>query len=174
MLYVFKVVGTPYVKMGYSNGCPYRRIATGLWSNVHPTECCGKLGWSDLQLLALFNGTMGQEAAVKMVLPPIMGEFWADEMLTPLLLVLGFIADACPLPARPSLPPDVGRNVEKLPCCSGEVLRCFLCNKTFSRWHHLQQHKQSHAGIKEACNRCGKRVLKRNMKRHEQSCSTEI
>jgi hypothetical protein len=174
MLYVFKVVDTPYVKMGFSNGCPYRRIALGLWSNVHPKECCGRLGWSDLQLLALFNGTVQQEAMVKMFLPPDVGEFWADEMLAPLLLVLGFMAEALPLPPRPLLPPEVHRNVEKLPCCSGEVLRCFICDKTFSRWHHLQQHRQSHAGIKEACNRCGRKVLKRNMKRHEQSCSVQM
>ena len=62
MLYVFKVLDTPFVKMGFTDSCPYRRIAVGFWSNLHPAECCGKLGWSNLHLLALFKGTKEEVA----------------------------------------------------------------------------------------------------------------
>jgi len=65
MLYLFKVRDAPYIKMGFTNACPWRRIATGFWSNLHPTDCCGKLGWEDLELVAVFPGTEEDEKALK-------------------------------------------------------------------------------------------------------------
>jgi hypothetical protein len=144
MLYVFKVLDTPFVKMGFTSTCPYRRIAAGFWSNVHPRCCCGKLGWSDLQLLALYRGTKKQEKAVHMAVPPTMGEFWLDEELEQLLSTLGGLAEALPLPERPAGPPQVDRHEEKLQCCGGRRFACFFCQKTFRRYHHLQQHVRSH------------------------------
>ena len=35
MLYIFKVEGAPFVKFGFTASCPWRRISTGFWSNVH-------------------------------------------------------------------------------------------------------------------------------------------
>jgi hypothetical protein len=74
MLYVFKVIGAPYIKVGYTSCCPWRRIASGFWSNVHPSECCGKLGWKDLELLAVFPGSLKDEAALKSAIPPATGD----------------------------------------------------------------------------------------------------
>ena len=170
MLYVFKVLDTPFVKMGFTDSCPYRRIAVGFWSNVHPAECCGKLGWSNLHLLALFKGTKEHEEAVKRAFPPTAGEFWPEDSLGQLISTLESLTEACPLPERPAEPPQVERDVEQLPCCSGQVFQCFQCDKTFRRWRHLKQHRQSHANIKDSCGRCGLKVLKRNMKRHAGSC----
>ena len=170
MLYLFKVVDAPYVKMGFTSSCVWQRIATGLWSNVRPAECCGKLGWSDLDLLVLFPGDKQDEAAIKKAIPPTMGEFWPEEMAEDLVEKLGTLGEMLPLPPRPSCAPSVDRVVEQLPCCSGQVFQCFQCDKTFRRWRHLQQHRQSHANVKDSCGRCGLKVLKRNLKRHDVAC----
>jgi hypothetical protein len=170
MLYLFKVHGLPFIKMGFTRSCPWRRIATGFWSNLHPSECCGRLGWKDLELIAVFPGTLQDEAAIKKALPPTCGEFWPEEMAPPLKALLGFLAGELPLPPRPAIPPEVQRCEEKLPCCSGQTFRCFKCDKTFNRWHHLKQHLQSHANTKDGCGHCGLKVLKRNLKRHETAC----
>jgi len=98
MLYVFKIVDTPFLKMGFTSGCPWRRVTRGFWSNVHPSECCGKLGWHNLELLAVFKGSLADEAAVKRALPPVTGEFWAEEMAKPLLTLLGFLGENLPQP----------------------------------------------------------------------------
>ena len=168
MLYLFKVVDTPFLKMGFTNGCPWRRVATGFWSNVHPSECCGKLGWENLQLMAVTQGTLEQEAAIKQALPPSLGEFWPEEMAEQILRLMG---DPLPLPDKPPAPPEVDRSEEKLPCCTGQSFSCFQCDKVFRRFHHLQQHLQSHGQVKSACGRCGKGIIKRNLKRHQQICS---
>ncbi len=170
MLYVFKVLDSPFVKMGYTDGCPYRRIATGFWSNVHPEACCGKLGWSSLQLLALYTGSKEQEQAVKEAVPPTKGEFWPEEMLEQLLSTLGGLAQPLPLPERPSEPPPVVRRQEKLVCCGGERYPCIRCDKTFRRYHHLVQHRESHGDNRVTCSRCGIRVLRRNLKPHHRVC----
>ena len=167
MLYIFKVRGLPFIKAGFTRTCVWERIATGFWSNVHPKDCCNSLAWEDLELLALYPGTEEQEAALKKALPPAAGEFWPEDQLEPIKAYLGL---PLPLPERPASPPEVQRCEEKLPCCSGETISCFKCDKTFNRWHHLRQHLQSHAAIKDACGRCGLKVLKRNLKRHETSC----
>ena len=170
MLYLFKVRDAPYIKMGFTNACPWRRIATGFWSNLHPTDCCGKLGWEDLELVAVFPGTEEDEKALKKTFPPTKGEFWPDHMLSVLRSTLAYLGGELPVPIRPPVPPEVDRQVEKLPCCSGQTIRCFKCNQTFSRWHHLTQHLQSHSQVKDSCGQCGLKVLKRNMKRHTGAC----
>ena len=170
MLYLFKVRDLPYIKMGFTGSCPWRRIATGFWSNLHPSDCCNKLGWQDLELIALFPGSLEDEAAIKKTLPPSIGEFWPADTLDSLQSSLALLGPPIPLPSRPAEPPEVDRHEEKLPCCSGQTIRCFKCDKTFTRWHHLKQHLQSHADIKDSCGGCGLKVLKRNMKRHAGTC----
>ena len=61
MLYVFAIEGTQYLKVGYTCGCPWGRVRDGFWCNVHPEECCGKLGWENLRLLVLAPSTMVDE-----------------------------------------------------------------------------------------------------------------
>jgi hypothetical protein len=86
-LYVFEIRGAPYVKMGFTAVCPWLRICDGLWSNVHPPDCCNKLGWSDLTLVALFEGSLVDERELQEAIPPECGEFWPsaahEELLRP-------------------------------------------------------------------------------------------
>ena len=170
MLYLFKVRDAPFIKMGFTRSCPWRRIATGFWSNLHPTDCCDKLGWEDLELVAVFPGSLEDEKSIKKTFPPTVGEFWPEQMVNVLKSTLGFLGGELPLPPRPLAPPEVERCEEKLPCCSGQTIRCFKCDKTFHRWHHLKQHLQSHADVKDSCGGCGLKVLKRNLKRHTGTC----
>ena len=66
-------------------------------------------------------------------------------------------------------PPTVNRDVEKLPCCSGLIYTCSVCGQTFKRSHHLDQHHRAvHVKIKVPCAACGRKVIKRNLKRHQE------
>ena len=79
VLYIFELAGTPYVKLGYTSACPRGRVRDGVWKLVHPTGCCGKLGWDDLRLLVMSPGSLEDEAHVKARVPPERGEFWPRE-----------------------------------------------------------------------------------------------
>jgi hypothetical protein len=168
MLYVLRVRDAPWVKMGFTSGSIWRRIATGLWSNVHPDGCCGRLAWEDLELLALFGGTADDERMLQQELPPERGEFWPLEQLEALLVKMARLP-TLPLPPRPEQPPNVDRKPEKLVCCGGEWHRCSSCDKKFTREQHLAKHQRSHMGVKVACGRCKTRVVKENLKRHRES-----
>ena len=170
MLYVFRVTGAGFLKLGFTHGSPWRRVATGFWSNVHPRACCGKLGWADLELLAMFDGSEAVEAEIKAAVPPTCGEFWPERLLQLLLNLAGSLCPSLPLPGRPALPPEVDRAVERLPCCGGTVFSCSTCSLTFKRAHHLVQHLESCMSLKVACAACSKQVLKRNLKRHMSRC----
>lgn len=170
MLYVFRIVGTGYVKMGFTRGNPWRRVSTGFWSNVHPSDCCHKLGWENLELVALFEGDMTVEFAIKSVVHPFCGEFWADSKLKLLLNMMEFLCVKLPLPSKPLQPLLVDRGVVKRPCCGGNIFTCADCDRTFNCLHHLIQHNESHMKLKVSCTACGKGVLKRNLKRHESRC----
>ena len=68
VLYIFEVIGTNHVKMGFTAVCPYGRIQNCFWKNVHPEGpegCCGKLAWQDFNLIALVPGDLADEAGVK-------------------------------------------------------------------------------------------------------------
>ena len=171
MLSIFRIRGAPVVKMGFTGHCPWRRVANGLWSNIHPPQCCNRLSWHDLELIALFKGGKSDEAAIQRALPPSHGEFWEQAMLPPLLGVMGFLLEPLPLPPKPEVPPELERDAEKLPCCGAASFPCWQCDKTFRRWHHLVQHKQVHREVKPTCSRCGRPVLKQNLKRHQGSKS---
>ncbi len=84
VLYIFEVKGTSFVKMGFTSGCPWNRISDGFWKQVHPKECCHKLGWDDLHLIALSPGTLEDETSLKQQVPPVCSEFWPREDLATL------------------------------------------------------------------------------------------
>ena len=170
MLYIFRILGAPFLKLGFTQHDQRRRVATGFWGNVRPAERCNQLGYEHLQLLALFEGSLSDEAAIKLAFPPTTGEFWPSVMLGPLMALMKFMNNELPLPPKPSSPPVVGREIEKLPCCGGRTYHCFNCNIVFNRWRHLTQHRESCLDQKVACTKCSKKVLKRNLKRHHQNC----
>jgi hypothetical protein len=176
MIYIFKVIGTEFVKLGFTQGCPWTRVATGFWSNVHPKACCHKLGWDSLELVACFDGDEQVEAAVKQALPPHTGEFWPAKQITRLLGLCYKLCDRklLPDPAKPERPPEVERSTEKLPCCGGPEFFCDDCNVGFKRKHHLRQHLQSCKGKKVACVGCNKKMIHRNLKRHQSTCKLPL
>ena len=180
VLYIFQVVGAPWVKMGFTAGCPWGRIRDGFWKQVHPKACCGKLGWDDLQLMAMVPGSLEDEAAIKEAVPPEVGEFWRRSELDSLLLAMKVhaCANGCgnddwelPLPPRPAVPPP-GRGEEKLECCGGSLLPCYGCGQHFKLWIRLQTHKRescpASAEAQPACRFCGTRVIQRHLKRHQE------
>ena len=180
MIYIFKIVGTDFIKLGFTQGNPWTRVATGFWSNLHPAECCGKLGWDNLELVALFNGTKATEYCIKTAwLKPVVGEFWYENQLRELIcLCSGLCAGGMlPLPERPTQPPEVERATEKLSCCGGPIFSCGDCNAKFKRAHHLHQHIPSCVGLRSHLApclglECNKVVLKRNLKRHHLTCKS--
>ena len=183
VLYIFEVLGTDYVKMGFTSGSPWGRIRDGFWKNVHPEGpegCCGKLAWDNLNLIALVPGDLADEASVKQAVPPEVGEFWPREQLEVLRLALK--VQACtrgcdndswelPLPPKP-VAPLLGCGEEKMVCCGGSLLPCYGCGQLFKLWIRLQTHKRescpASAEPPPACRFCGTRVITRHMKRHEE------
>ena len=187
MLYIFSVEGTDFVKVGFTSGCPWGRVRDGFWRLVHPVECCGKLGWENLTLLALSPGTMEDEALIKECRPPVIGEFWHRVDLDMLRLVFKMQAlsvHGCdnenwelPLPEKPSTP-LIGRGIEKRPCCGGEAVVCYACQRSFTLWIHLSTHMRESCParretglnqVKVDCSRCNQPVINRNLKRHRDS-----
>lgn len=173
MLYIFRVVGTGCLKMGFTRGDVWKRVATGFWSNVHPATCCGRLGWANLELLALFSGGVPDEEAVKQVLPPTVGEFWPEEELEALTRAIAALCVELPLPPKPEVPPEVSRRVEKLPCCGAPRHVCRACRVSFQREHHMWQHQESCMDRRVSCGACQTRVLRRNLKRHLRNCRVQ-
>jgi hypothetical protein len=175
-LYVFEVGGTAYFKMGFTAVCPWMRVSCGLWSNVHPTACCDKLGWDNLELVALFEGTMADEKALQEAIPPERGEFWPSSRYEELLKAMSDKLVEKVLPPRPSTPPRLGRGEERLSCClGGRDFKCGVCAKVFARHHLLVQHRASHSMTADrvTCRRCGLVGLKRNIfcKRHRETAA---
>ena len=115
------------------------------------------------------------------------GEFWRREDLDMLLLVFKMQAisvHGCdnenwqlPLPEKPAEPPT-GRGIEKRPCCGGETVVCYACQRPRTLWVHLSTHMREscparrETGLEVArveCPRCSKHVINRNLKRHRDS-----
>ena len=185
MLYIFSIEGTDFVKAGFTSGCPWDRVRDGFWRLVHPEECCGKLGWENITLLALSPGTMGDEALMKECKPPVIGEFWRRQDLDVLILFFKVQAigeHGCgnenwefPLPEKPAVP-ALGRGIEKRPCCGGDTVVCYACQRSFTLWVHLATHMREscparrETGLaKVECSNCNKHVIHRNLKRHQDS-----
>ena len=169
VLYIFGIRDVPFVKMGFTNHCPWSRARDGFWKNLHPPECCGKLGWNDLELLSLAPGTLEDEAAVKLALPPHSGEFWPREQLERLReTIRAHAGEFLPLPPQPAtLAP--GRGEEKLVCCGGSLRACTVCGRSFSRSIKLWQHIEDvHRATRVQCP-CGKKVIPRNLKQHQKT-----
>jgi hypothetical protein len=173
-LYMFHIRDTGFVKFGFTYGDPWTRAATGFWSNVHPKECCGKLGWENLELMPCYEGGPDVEAAIKKALPPHTGEFWRVEYAGQLLTLCSKLTNRKLLEEipKPKQAPGVARMTEKLPCCGGPEFFCDSCNVSFKRQHHLRQHLQSCQKKKVPC-LCGKKVLHRNLKRHQAACKAQ-
>ena len=146
-------------------------VATGFWSNIHPKACCDRLGWDNLELLAVFDGSIEAEVAIKQAIPPHFGEFWPECQLDSLLYSAALLCAPLPLPGKPERPAEVERVTEKLPCCGGLEFYCDDCGVGFKREHHLRQHHESCRGLKLQCSGCGKRSLRRNLKRHQSRCN---
>ena len=131
VLYIFEVSNTQFIKMGFTSGCPWNRIRDGFWKQVHPEQCCGKLGWDDLQLIHMSPGTLENEAFIKEQIPPEKGEFWPRERLDSLLLMMKVLAIGehncsnedweLPLPPRP---PDLRQDTEKRSLNAVEASSC--------------------------------------------------
>ena len=173
MIYIFRIVDTGFVKLGFTQGNPWTRVATGFWSNIHPKACCHKLGWANLELLALFDGSKAVEAEIRAVVPPTRGEFWPEHLLQLLLNLSGSMSTSLPLPEKPANIPEVERATEKLHCCGGPEFECESCGLGFKRAHHLRQHHESCRGLKVACTACSKKVIHRNLKRHQSACKAQ-
>ena len=168
MLYIFAISDAPWVKAGWTNhSSPWHRVLRGLWSNVHPLERCGKLGYGGIELLALFEGDLALEQALHRALPADSFEFWRRDRVPELLAALAELgAVALPLPPKPEWtePADAARR----PCCGGPSYPCFVCDQVFGTWYHLKQHKAGvHNGRAVECVGCGKQIQHvRNLKAH--------
>ena len=145
VLYIFEVVGTDYVKMGFTSGSPWGRIRDGFWKNVHPEGsegCCGKLAWDNLNLIALVPGDLADEAAVKQAVAPEVGEL------------------------------EVLRLALKVQACTRGCDNTSWELPLFKLWIRLQTHKRescpASAEPKPACRFCGTRVITRHIKKHKE------
>jgi DNA-directed RNA polymerase subunit RPC12/RpoP len=159
-----------WFKVGYTSTDIWSR-ASLFWTNKHPPDLCGRLGPDDVQVEALFGGSLADEQTVFAEFPPQCGEFYC-EATQGLGKVLGFMLskfDSLPIPARPEGLPT--QSVEKLPCCGGVEYTCFTCGAKFNRGIKLKQHLDDvHRKIKAKCCKCGLGVIQRNLKRHQGTC----
>ena len=165
MLYIFKVVDSPFFKFGFTDQTnPWNRIQNGFWTNVHPKELCGKLGFQNFNLLHVFEGDEKLERAMQRIFPPHAGEFWNDEDLSDFVWLLKLITIEMRIPPRPCF---IETDVEKLACCTGVWHVCWTCEKQFSRFCKLLQHKRDvHENPRFRCI-CGKEFPRKgNLDRH--------
>ena len=177
MLYLFDVTDTDFVKMGFTGQAIWARVADGFWRNKHPSGCCHKLGFSNLELLMLLPGTLLDEASIKAQLPPDEGEFWHKDRLVTLksLMLAQCPGEPLPLQDKPAEPELSGsRSDEKFQCCGGTLMKCFNCDKVFKLYIRLLTHKREScpatAEPKVVC-ACGQEVIRRLIPRHQQSQS---
>ena len=183
MLYVFAVGDTGYLKVGYTSGCPWARARDGFWRVLHPSACCGQLGWENLQLLLLSPGTMAEEKQLHECVPPEEGECYPLARLPDIQAFCktnGYCNHGCgaddwemPLPPKPEVP-IAGRGIERRPCCGGTLQVCYACQATFQLWIHLSTHMRESCperpdAAKTECGRCGDNVIHRNLQRHRRS-----
>ncbi len=170
MLYIFELLGTDYIKFGYTGQWnPWMRIGNGFWTNCHPTELCNKLGPDNLNLLYLFEGDRKVEAVMQSLFPPFEYEFWKRSQLNDMLGMLRMMTEELPIPTRPQV---LDVSVERLPCCDGgREHPCTVCGKVFRRDHLMIEHRNDvHMGRRWRC-ACGAEVTRRNLARQLKSKS---
>ena len=168
MIYIFEIVGTNYIKLGYTkNQNVYYRIQNGFWTNKHPIELCGKLSPVNLKLYCVFEGDLYIESIMKIMYPPYYGEFYKKEYLKILTNLIGYLTIKGPVFQRPN-DDFFALTFEKLLCCGGKTYICNICDREFQREHKLYEHKRE---VHEKKNRivceCGKEMVFRNLKRHK-------
>ena len=83
---------------------------------------------------------MRLESAMQQIFPPVHGEFWREDDLDGMVRLLKLMVEEIPIPARPFF--HHTDHVEKLACCTGVWHVCDVCDKRFSRFCKLLQHKQ--------------------------------
>jgi hypothetical protein len=159
-----------WFKVGFTSTDIWSR-ASLFWTNKHPTDLCGRLGPEDVRIEALFAGSHDEEQEVFAQFPPQCGEFF-HEATQGLDVVLQFMRskfESLPIPARPEGMPTA--TTERLPCCGGVEYTCFTCGAKFNRGIKLHQHLNDvHRKVKSKCGACGKEVIPRNLKRHQDAC----
>ena len=168
MLYLVRVLGRPWLKFGWTETSIWMRLALGLWGVKHPVGCCNSLDWGNLELIGLWEGGRPEEVMVQnaVQVPVEHGEFWEESSLPSLLAALSSLQQL-PLPPRPSAPPDVDRQVERLPCCGGHTFICTDCGEQFRRRNHWLQHQETHDAPAFTCPECGLQFRRKgNLKRH--------
>ena len=166
MLYFFKVISSPFFKFGWTEkDNPWDRIQNGFWTNVHPPELCQKLDPDNLDLIFLFEEDRRLERSIQSLFPPYAGEFWKEEDLDDMVNMLRLTSQEIPIPSRPCF--VYTDHVEKLACCTGVRHVCYICNKQFSRFCKLLQHKRDvHETAKYRCV-CGQQFPRKgNLDRH--------
>ena len=173
MLYVFAISGAPWLKVGItSQPSAWDRVRRGFWTNAHPAEVCGKLGFDGLVLLALFQGGLALERLVQSRFPADSYEFWHSVRLPGILEMLR--SEAVEIPAGNWPPrPEGAECADHRPCCGGRAYDCFDCARVFATWSQLKQHRAgAHSKLpKVPCPSCGGLVKHaRNMKAHQKIC----
>ena len=175
MIYIFEVLGTDWIKLGYTaNNNVYDRIKiNGFYTNKHPVEVCNKLGAKNLELLFVFQGEEYFEKTIKILYPSNVGEFYPKYMCNIFVNILKYLTEQAPQNPRPH-DSFFEQPKEFLPCCGGQVFKCSICGKEFKREHKLYEHKREvHQKRNRVICDCGKEILQRNLKRHKQdSCSS--
>jgi len=157
-----------WYKVGFTTQDVWDRSRT-FWVVKHPPALCGRLGLPDLDVVALFAGGLSDEQAIFASHPPCCGEFYHEETLPRATLLAAIGLPSLPVPPRPS---DLTGTQERLPCCGAPGYTCFKCGLFFARACKLHQHLNDvHRPDSHPRCPCGKRVIPRNLKRHQASGS---
>ena len=165
MLYIITFANSTWGKVGVTESSLWSRFET-LWTNVHPSELCGKLGCEHIEVLRLFEGSRAEEQVIFSLFPTDCGEFYVASRLPQIIKLAESMLEARTVPPKPSqfAPPG-----EKRPCCGGTEYVCFTCGLRFQRACKLKQHLDDvHRKIRVKC-KCGKEIPPRNLVRHQLS-----
>ena len=160
MIYIF--AWASHFKLGYA-ACPWRRLASGFWHDLHPLALCGLLG--DPELLYAFEGEQELEMAMHGVLGPAIGEFYDRARLEDTVSFLRLVLEPMPLPERPMLYIWPRR---LRPCCGGD-------NGGYQRDDHMRRARAT-KGKTRPCERCGKKISVRvdHWKSHAKRCVRSV
>ena len=65
VLYIFGIIDIPFVKIGFTNHCPWSRACDGHQKNSYPNNQRGKLGLYDLKLLTFLRANLDDQGSMK-------------------------------------------------------------------------------------------------------------